>query len=97
MGLGFGSPLFFFAVAPEAEEGGEEHGEKEGEPCAVWNFREGGGEVQAVEGDEGQPDSEDEEGICFPDDKGNEGYEVRGDESDEDDADTVGMSEFGSL
>lgn len=97
MGLGFGSPLFFFTVAPEAEEGGEEHGEKEGEPCAVWNFREGGGEVEAVEGDEGQPDGEDEEGIRFPDDKCDEGYKVRGDESDEDDADTVGMSEFGSL
>jgi hypothetical protein len=48
----FGGPLFFFAVAPEAEEGGEEDGEEEGEPRTVRDFCEGGGEVQTVQGDE---------------------------------------------
>jgi hypothetical protein len=46
--FGFGGPLFFFAVAPETEEGGEEDCEEEGEPRAIGDFCKGGGEVEAI-------------------------------------------------
>jgi len=40
--------LLFFAVAPETEEGGEEDGEEECEPCAVGHFGECRRKIQAV-------------------------------------------------
>ena len=95
--FGLGSPLAFFAVAPEDENGGEEDGEAEGEPGAVGDFGEGGGEVEAVKSAEEDEEGESEEDGEAPDDEGDKGDHTGCNESDEDDTDTVGFAELGGL
>lgn len=50
----FGSPLVFFAKAPENEDTGEDNGKHEGKPCPVWDFGERRREVETVERAEDQ-------------------------------------------
>ncbi len=51
--FGLSLPLIFLAEAPKDEQGGDERGEEESEPGAVWDFDEGRGDVDTIEAGDG--------------------------------------------
>jgi len=93
----FGTPLVFFTEAPENEDAGQDARKDEGKPSSLRDLCKRGGEVYAIEGREDDEDREDDEGAYTPDYEGDDGDHAGCDESDEDDADTVGVAEGGCL
>jgi len=89
--------LFLLAEAPETAEGGEDGAEQESEPSAVGDFDQRGREIESVEGDERQPHDKYQDGVCPPDDEGNESDEVCGYKRHENDTDAIGSAESGGL
>ena len=92
-----GAPLVLLTEAPENENARQHARKDKGEPSSLWDLREHGGEVHAVESREYDEDGKDDEWAYTPDYEGDDGDHAGCDECDEDDANAVCVAEGGCL
>lgn len=93
----FSEPLLLFAESPQDEDRREYCSQGQGKPGSGWDFGECRRQIGRIERCKDEPSKQYQEWIKTPDNQGHESNQARGEKSDENNADPIGVAKRSSL